>query len=118
LTLQFDLIRDILSHVDQHRSDAWIDMWIEGYDNETVSDCVKLLDRQGYVNAVSASTIHGDVWKSVSLTGKGGDFLANSRHSAAWERALIWASQKGEGCELDEFQAFLAQLAEEIERTQ
>jgi Hypothetical protein (DUF2513) len=64
-----------------------IDLSIDGCDEETVSDHVRLLDRLEYVKADAVWTFRGEVWKSVQVTWKGADFLTRAIDDVVWDRA-------------------------------
>jgi hypothetical protein len=114
MTAQFDLIRTLLLHVEKHSRDAWIDLSIDGHNEETVSDCVRLLDSLGYIAAVSAWTLHGDIWKSARLTWTGSDLLERARDEIVWARAKEKAAGKIAGCNLTDLKALLDETADEI----
>jgi len=99
-----DLVRSLLAHVDRQRhSDNLIDLSIDGYDEETVSDHVRLLDSLGYVGAVAIRTLRGKVWKSVQVTWKGADFLTRAIDDVVWDRAKQTVEERVVGT--PEFQA-------------
>jgi hypothetical protein len=88
MELDLQLVRALLAHIDrQPQRDNVIDLSIAGYDVETVSDHIRLLDGLGYVNANAVWTSPGEVWKSVAITWIGADFLTRARDDLAWERA-------------------------------
>lgn len=88
MNFDFDLVRRLLAHVDRQRhSDNLIDLSIDGYDEETISDHVRLLDSLGYVGAIAIWTFSGEVWKSAQVTWKGADFLTRATDDAVWDRA-------------------------------
>jgi hypothetical protein len=101
-------------HVEKHSCDAWIDLSIDGYSDETVSDCVRLLDCFGYIAAASAWTSQGDIWKSARLTWTGSDLLERSRDEIVWARAKEKAAGKIAGCNLTDLKTLLDETADEI----
>jgi hypothetical protein len=114
MEIQFALVRALLLHVEAHSRDAWIDLSIDGYSEEAVSDCVRLLDRLGYIVAASASTLRGDIWKSARLTGMGSDLLERARDEIVWTRTMEKAAGKITGCNLTDLKALLDETADEI----
>lgn len=88
MKLDLTLVRALLMHVDrQPRGDNFVDLLVAGYDVETISDHIRLLDRLGYVAARAVQTPQKEVWKSVTITSKGADFLTRARGDVAWQRA-------------------------------
>jgi Hypothetical protein (DUF2513) len=88
MKLNLDLVRALLAQVDgPPHDDSFINLSIEGFDGETVSEHIRLLDGLGYVTAIAVGTFEVEVWKSVRLTWKGADFLARARDGVAWEHA-------------------------------
>jgi hypothetical protein len=88
MELDLQLVRALLAQIDrQPQRDNFIDLSIAGYDVENVSNHVRLLDGLGYVNAKAVWTSQGEVWKSVTITWIGADFLTRARDDVAWERA-------------------------------
>jgi hypothetical protein len=88
MRLDLDLVRRLLVRVNERRhDDDAIDLSIDGYDSETVSEHVRLLDRLGYVAAIRVWTSQGEVWKSARITSKGADLLARASDDAVWKRA-------------------------------
>lgn len=96
MKLDFGLVRALLIHVGrQPQHDNLVDLSIVGYDGETVSDHVRLLDSLGYVSAVAVWTFQGEAWKSVRVTWKGADFLARASDDAVWNRARQMVEASG-----------------------
>jgi len=88
MKLNLDLVRALFVQADgQPLDDNFINLSIEGFDGETVSEHVRLLDGLGYVTAIAVWTFEGEVWKSVRLTCKGTDFLTRASDRLAWEHA-------------------------------
>ncbi len=87
MTHRIDMIRDLLLHVEKHSADAWIDLWIAGYEEEAVFDCVRLLERLGYFDTVTVSVGDREFWQSVSFTSQGKRLLAAAHSQATWTRA-------------------------------
>jgi hypothetical protein len=118
MQLDIDLVRELLARVDRQPHDAdSIDLSINGYNEETVADHVRLLDGLGYVTAVSLWTFQGNVWKSIRITWKGADFLTRARDDAAWNRARQMVEERVVGnsdFKLDVLKGLLDAAAEEL----
>ncbi|HUE13889.1 MAG TPA: DUF2513 domain-containing protein [Planctomycetaceae bacterium] len=81
---RIELVRRLLLHVEEHSHDAWIDLWISGYEDDAVSDCVRLLERLRYLETVSVWVGDREFWKSVRPTRSGNRLLDTARNEALW----------------------------------
>jgi hypothetical protein len=81
---RIELVRKLLLHIEQHSGDAWIDLWICGYEEDAVSDCVSTLERLGYLETETVSLGDRRYWKSVRPTVRGARLLATARNEEFW----------------------------------
>lgn len=84
---RIELVRKLLLHIEQHSHDAWIDLWICGYEDDAISDCVRTLERLGYLETQSVSVGDRKYWKSVRPTLSGSRLLEMARNEQFWSNA-------------------------------
>jgi DNA-binding MarR family transcriptional regulator len=88
MNLNCDLVPAILQHIDCRTSSESQDpLSIEGSDEETVSDHLRLLEAQGYVVSVPRLESAHERRMLLRITSRGSGFLARSRSDAVWARA-------------------------------
>jgi hypothetical protein len=94
MELDLELVRTILTRVDrQPPSEEWVDSSIDGYEEGTVADHVRLLDSLGYIAAVSRPTAKENR-TSVRLTLNGSDFLAKALDESIWSRSVEMVAEQ------------------------
>ncbi len=81
---RIELVRKLLLHIEQHSGDAWIDLWICGYEDDAVSDCVRTLERLGYLETETVSLGDREYWKSERPTLSGSRLLETARTEVLW----------------------------------
>jgi hypothetical protein len=81
---RLELVRKLLLHIEQHSHDAWIDLWICGFEEDAVSDCVRLLEGLGYLETVSVWVADRQYWKTVRPTLSGNRLLETARNEVLW----------------------------------
>lgn len=82
-----DLIRAILLALEEQSAyPRAINLEIEGYDKETISFHIMLLDEAGLIEAFDATT-HGSLnWMPQRLTWDGYEFLEAARNEKVWKK--------------------------------
>jgi hypothetical protein len=81
---RIELIRRLLLHIEQHSRDAWIDLWICGYEEDAVIDCVRMLQSLGYLETESVRVGNREYWKSVRPTLSGSRLIETARNEVLW----------------------------------
>jgi len=84
VTHRLPLVRAVLLHVQEHAGDPWIDLWIRGFAEDAVVDCVKLLEKLEYARTVRVFVGQREVLKGVELTANGRKLLAAARNEGRW----------------------------------
>lgn len=114
VTLHFDLLRTIIRHGERHAPTAPIDSLIQAYGEQTVSDCVTLLDTLGYVQPINMWTFDGQVSRSIRLTRKGEAILEGAQGDEFWARAGEKAAAKKGDCSFEDLKQLLIETADEV----
>jgi hypothetical protein len=94
-----ELIRNLLSYVEEHGSDptGWIDhLLLAGATEEAVNYHVWLLADAGYVAAIDLSDSEGMCYRPRCLTSAGHDFLATVRSQDVWVRIPTKATTRSD----------------------
>lgn len=83
-----ELIRKILIAIEEDPNEpmGWIDLEIEGYEDQVVSYHIELLYRAGMVGARDLSSMSGYEWKVTKLTWSGHEFLDSIKNESVWSK--------------------------------
>ncbi|MGH1397821.1 MAG: DUF2513 domain-containing protein [Alphaproteobacteria bacterium] len=82
MDLDNNLIKEILSVTKEKASgDTWVELQLSGYEDADVTEHVRLLDEQGYIEAIDLSKIGNVEWKPKRLTVHGHQYLENLNQS-------------------------------------
>ncbi|MCH8876710.1 MAG: DUF2513 domain-containing protein [Chloroflexi bacterium] len=107
-----DLVRKILLRLEgvpfEERSSE-IDM--QGYDQQTVSFHIMLLDEAGLVKGIDASGVAEIYWFADRLTWEGYEFLEASKDDENWKRATSLVASKGGGMVFEVLKQVLVAMA-------
>jgi hypothetical protein len=107
LDLARTILRDIEAAPTAH---GWIDLEIGGHSDEEVSYHVRLLTKEGLIEASDLSSSDGFVWKPIRLTWAGHEFLDASRDESRWTKAKDIVLKKGGGLTFEVLKAVLIDL--------
>jgi hypothetical protein len=109
-----DLVRRILLCIEEQPLNyAGIELSIDGWDQESISEHVRMLAKAGYVEAMDVSTYKGADWRPVRMTWEGHDFLDAARNDTLWGKAKSKLADVGIGLSMEVMKATLIALAKE-----
>lgn len=84
---------------------------IDGYDQQTISFHVMLLDEAGLVRGTDASGFSDISWFADRLTWEGYEFLEASKDDENWKRAMSLVASKGGGMVFEVLKQILVAMA-------
>jgi hypothetical protein len=109
-----DLVRKILFAVEEAEPEVGgVELEIEGYDEETVFEHLRLLAKAGYLEAFDLSTLETSEWRPARLTWSGHDFLDAARNDSIWTKAKSRLLDQGVGLSIELLKAALISVAKE-----
>jgi hypothetical protein len=109
-----DLVRKILLAVEDDAHNEEMELFvIDGYDDETVTEHVRLLAGAGFVEAMNLGTMDGAEWRPTRLTWSGHDFLEAARNDSIWFKAKSKILEQGIGLSIEVLKAMLLSVAKE-----
>jgi len=110
-----DLVRKILLRVEEEPTQpGGLELSIDGYDQETTAEHVRMLAQAGYVEAIDVSTMDRGVdWRPKRLTWQGHDFLDAARNDTIWSKAKAKITELGIGFSMEITKATLISIAKE-----
>jgi hypothetical protein len=115
MTLNADIFREILRQVECHPAQQdGIDLQINGYAAEMISEHVRLLRDAGYLEARTIVKSDREVWKPICLTFLGRDFLDVAIFDMVWDTAKDALRDKQAAVTLDALSTALRSVAHEM----
>jgi hypothetical protein len=112
MTLNADVFREVLRQVDclQSQSDG-LDLQIDGFDAESISQHVRLLRDAGHLEARTVINSDEELCKPVCLTFYGRDFLDAAIYDRVWDADKDVLREKGDEVTLNALSAALKSVA-------
>lgn len=86
---------------------------LEGYDQQTVSYHVMLLDEAGLIKGIDSSGVSDITWFVDRLTWEGYEFLEASRNEQIWKKAITTITNKGGGVAFEVLKQVLIAMTKE-----
>ncbi|MBP4001374.1 DUF2513 domain-containing protein [Pseudomonas koreensis] len=97
MKLDKDVVREIMLIIEASDTspDSWIDITIEGYNEDEISYHVMLLHEAGLIVAQDLSSISDFDWRPKRLTIRGHEFLDTIRDREVWRLTKAGAEKAG-----------------------
>jgi hypothetical protein len=110
----FDLVRSLLLYVEQSPPGQPITgLTQENYETEVISEHMKLLIEEGFLDGRSGRYANGRIHYFVQgLTWKGHDFLDNAKNDTIWKKVMVDAEKKGMSLSMSVLNGLLTKAAE------
>ncbi len=109
----FDLVRYLLLYIEQSPAGKSTGrLTVENYNTEVVSEHMKLLIEEKFLEGSSHLTGSGIRYVVHGLTWKGHDFLDNARNDTVWKKVMADAEKKGMSLSMSVLNGLLTKAAE------
>lgn len=105
-----DLVREILSEIEDHDPNRFFVVKVDGHSTDEVAYHVMLLDEADYIEAQSIPTTDGMIWKARRLTWAGHEFLEAARDDTRWSHAKVVMKEKGGGMAFEVLKQLLIEM--------
>jgi len=110
-----DLIRDILLRLEGRQPrESWLDLAINGYEQEMIGSHVELLKSAGFLAGAGGPTSAGLDWNSLRLTPSGQEFLDMARNDTLWTTVKATFRQSDPNFSLERLKAELFSAAKDL----
>ena len=91
-----ELIRKILITLEEsEKTQGWTPLKFKGYSDDQISYQVKILAKQGIIEATDCSSMNNFAWEAKGLTWDGHDYIEAIRDDARWEKVKDWIKNAG-----------------------